>query len=42
MWLCVGAFQEFVRVFGKSKQEWAAVPPFKKPIIKKKLGLQPL
>ena len=34
--------EEFERVFGKSREEWAKVPPFKKPIIKKKLGLQPL
>jgi hypothetical protein len=32
----------FSKVFGKSREEWAKVPPFKKPIIKKKLGLQPL
>jgi hypothetical protein len=27
------------QVFGKSKREWASVPAFKKPMIKKKLGL---
>ena len=34
--------EEFVQVFGKTREEWAKVPPFKKPMIKKKLGLQAL
>ena len=36
-WLTDADFQQ---VFGKSKAEWAKVPPFKRPMIKKKLGLQ--
>ena len=33
---------EFASVFGKSKEEWAKIPAFKRPMIKKKLGLAPL
>ena len=34
--------EEFGTVFGKSKEEWGKVPAFKRPMIKKKLGLAPL